>query len=1014
MILLIRFSFVFLLYLSVPSLVQAQFSSLTFRQITRNTGLPVDEITALAQDSTGFIWIGTVEGIFRYDGYNFTNYSSINDSLHSLINAVSKIHVDKNNRIWIGTVDAGITCIESSGKLLMHISSRNKSIASAASDYVTDIKEDKEGNIWWTSVDGLFRVSPDATKLRCFKAPTKHPRGNFFSGLTIDRNGRMWITGNIGLTNFDIVKEQFLFTSVDHKLRNFFEHKKYISAIAFQADKLWYSTWAPDLGMYDLTNGNGYTYYSGVGSPHPDFDKLATVIYNDKRGAIWMATGDGLHFSHAGAASITATYQHNPENIFSIANDKVTAILEDRDGNFWFGTKSGISITQPYKQQVQNISVNSVRTFPFGSMEVSDIIEIDKNSLLIGTQNANGFYLTDSNFLVKKHFSFNTSDFDWAWTHWYDSLKQRFFISTQEGMLIYDKRRGTLGKAADTLLQNFHPVSAFVSTSDSILWMSSFWNRFLRYNLNTGEHKIFDLRQMGEKGQVLYLSKDAENRLWIIGHGSGLLRWNERDEKFDERLVADNTGQSLKQTEIYFFKDIGEYFVIGYYTRGISLYHKKKKTYEHFNTQAGLVSNLVRSAVTDQDGRVWIATKNGISHFNPATRTFKNYNADDGILHNDFVTITQLADGRIVAGGTKGIVSFHPDHAQEELKLNAPFITEIHVYGKPLQVDSFFKSKNPLRISYKKNYFSFEYISLLYSKTQQIEYAYLLEGVDKEWRHAGNRRFVSYSNVPGGKYMFRVKARLANGTWVVGNEAITILVSAPFYSTWWFYVGCALLIALLSYLIFKYRLAQILKLERMRTAISSDLHDEVGASLTSISLFSEIIRQPGSSPEKKEEYLERIGERSRESIEKMGDIIWSINPQNDNLLEMLVRMKNYATEVSELADITVHWTESSDLIHSHLSMEDRKNVYLFFKEAVNNAMKHSGAKNIRLSLITSGRKINLSIKDDGKGFDASGIKPGNGLRNLERRAALLNGTCTINSQKNIGTETSLQFASLKK
>ncbi len=222
MVTLIRFSFFLHLFFIVPSLVQAQFSTLTFRHITRNSGLPVDDITSLAQDSSGFIWIGTVEGIFRYDGYNFKNYSSTNDTVSTLINAISKIYVDKKNRIWVGTIDAGLTCMETTGKILRNISSHNISIATAASDYVTDIKEDQEGNIWWTTVDGLFRLSPDGKNIHCFKVPTKHPRGNFFSGLLIDKGGHMWVTGDNGLKNFEPLKEQFLLASPDTKLKKVF------------------------------------------------------------------------------------------------------------------------------------------------------------------------------------------------------------------------------------------------------------------------------------------------------------------------------------------------------------------------------------------------------------------------------------------------------------------------------------------------------------------------------------------------------------------------------------------------------------------------------------------------------------------------------------------------------------------------------------------------------------------------------------------------------------------------
>ncbi len=216
------------------------------------------------------------------------------------------------------------------------------------------------------------------------------------------------------------------------------------------------------------------------------------------------------------------------------------------------------------------------------------------------------------------------------------------------------------------------------------------------------------------------------------------------------------------------------------------------------------------------------------------------------------------------------------------------------------------------------------------------------------------------------------------------------------------------------YLLFRYRLQQALRVERMRALISSDLHDEVGASLTSISLFSEMARQPAASLQKREEYLSRIGERSRDSIEKMGDIIWSINPENDTLQQMLVRMKNYATEIAEAKDIVLHWTESGNLAAAKLSMEQRKNVYLLFKEAVNNAVKHSGAKNIYLQFGADAHKINIAIKDDGRGFDLTSKSEGNGLKNMQRRASLLHATTNINTAPGKGCTVNLQVTFSKK
>jgi signal transduction histidine kinase len=290
-----------------------------------------------------------------------------------------------------------------------------------------------------------------------------------------------------------------------------------------------------------------------------------------------------------------------------------------------------------------------------------------------------------------------------------------------------------------------------------------------------------------------------------------------------------------------------------------------------------------------------------------------------------------------------------------------------------------------------------------------VEYAYKLKGWDKNWIAAGNRRFVSYSNIKGGNYIFSVKARLPGGNWVEHDMTIPVIVHTAFYTQVWFYLICFLITVSIVYSLFRVRVQQIKKIEKMRMAISSDLHDEVGTTLSSISIFSEMAKQFVDSSSRAETYLQRIGDRSRDSIEKMSDIIWSINPENDSMHQMLIRMKNFVNEVLEAKDINVYWTECNAVGRLKLDMTKRKNFFLIFKEIVTNAAKHSGSNNIHIDLSATDRIIQLSVKDDGIGFYPEKAGRGNGLKNIQHRVALLNGKVTINSGIGLGTAIVLRF-----
>lgn len=982
----------------------AQIGQLSFRHITRSTGLPVDKVTALAQDSSGFIWIGSEEGMFRYDGFTFKAFYAEPGNANTLSeNIITKIFVSSKGLIWIGTVAGGIVCMKNDGQVIKTFNSKTTSSISTLADHVSDIKEDKKGNIWWTSVDGLFKFSPTAKQPECYKTAPFVPRGNLFNCFCFGSDGKLWIAGFLGFRIFDPALKIFSETeSLPH-----IKAKKDVSAISFHQNKLWFSSWLPDLGTYNISEKKFHFLYSGIGTLQPDYEKMCNQFYIDKNENLWIATGKGLFFVKQNEENVSQSFFFEPGNIYSITDNNVTSVLADREGNLWFGTSQGISITQPYQQKVINLSTNNLKEAPYGDKAVNRIIEVDNNTLLIATHHADGIYETDSNFRIKNHYTYNDVRYDWIWTYYDDKPRNRLFISTQEGMLIYDKLKHRLTEATEPVFRNRIPISSFEATSDSILWMSRFRDVFIRYNLITGRYTTYSMQQLGEAPQVLYLSKDKQNHIWLIGHGSGLLRFDEKNIKVVERLSVNNHSPSILQPNITAFKDVGNYFIIGYFTKGISLYDKRTHKFQHLSQADGLASNNVKAFFCPDDNRLWIATSNGISLLNLRDKTFKNYDYASGILNNDFLSITQLHSGSIAAGATKGLVVFNPQQVDKTSAMPAPIITEINVYGDKVPIELL--REMPVKISYRKNYFSIDYLSLQYNNNSEVEYAYKLEGLDKNWIYAGKRRFASYSNIKGGHYYFKVRARRPGESWIENPVPLSLVVSTAFYKQWWFYALCILASAFIMYVLFRYRVKQVLKLERIRTTISSDLHDEVGASLTSISIFSEMARKSVAPASQEEQYLQRIGERSRDSIEKMSDIIWSINPEHDSLRQMLVRMKNHATEISEASDIAVHWTEGGNLSAFKLSMEQRKNIYLLFKEVMNNVVKHAAAKNVWVHLASTSSNISMKIKDDGKGFDQNNIKYGNGIKSIHRRAHALKGQIFIQSALNKGTAVQLEF-----
>ncbi|MDZ4794070.1 MAG: two-component regulator propeller domain-containing protein [Bacteroidota bacterium] len=989
----------------------AQTGDLIFKHLTRSNGLPVDGITCLAQDSSGFIWMGSSDGLIRYDGFNFKQYHYDPADKRTVPgNAISYICVTRKGLLWVGTFEGGIACMDRNGRVIRVINSSTTDLFTDASNAITTIKEDKQGNIWFSAFDGIFRISARDGMLTDFRFPITKARDNAFRDIIFDERGKIWVANlNHGIVILDTATKNFSSLNSPPFTQKNFKNKNYYNALTFYKGQIWYSTWVPDIGVYDTATRKDILLYSALGKIVEGYNLMVNSFFIDSKNSLWLATCNGLFFT-THSSKLERTFRTDINNNYSIGNNWINAILEDREGNFWFGTKEGISIAQPYKKTVRNLSDHKLKEFPFGDKEISNVIEVDSNTLLVCTANSDGIYETDLDFNLKKKYFFHDVKYDWIWTYYHDKPRSRIFISTQEGMLLYNTATHSVKKVKPRPGYNINSISSFVADSDSIIWMSRFRNSFLKYDLQKDVYKEYTLESLGEKMQNLLLTSDKDNQLWLLANDVGILRFDKKTETITQRITSDTTINSLLQTGILFFKDIGQYYLVGYQSKGVSLLNKKTGIYKHVTFTEGLASNISTDAFVAKNGKVWIATGNGLSLLDPSNKTFKNYGYSEGILNNNILSITQLRDGRIVAGTNKGVVVFDPAALDSFAAVSAPMITGINVYGRKMEADSLILLGKTLQISYSKNYVSFDFITPQYSNNERILYAYKMEGIDRDWIECGGRQYTSYSNMQGGNYVFKVRAKLPGGEWIESRNNLRVHVNTPFYDKWWFYVLGGLLAAGILYIIFRYRLQQILKLERMRTTISGDLHDEVGASLTSISIFSEMASKSVTPLSNEAQYLQRIGERSRESIEKMSDIIWNINPENDNLQQILIRMKNYSTEVAEAKDIAIHWKEEGNFSYSGLSVEQRKNFYLLFKEVINNAIKHAAAKNIYIEVKMDRNTISLHLEDDGKGYDTTSVSAGNGLKNIHRRIESLKGKINISSRPGQGTVVDIAFA----
>ncbi|MEO6133487.1 MAG: triple tyrosine motif-containing protein, partial [Saprospiraceae bacterium] len=312
-------------------------------------------------------------------------------------------------------------------------------------------------------------------------------------------------------------------------------------------------------------------------------------------------------------------------------------------------------------------------------------------------------------------------------------------------------------------------------------------------------------------------------------------------------------------------------------------------------------------------------------------------------------------------------------------------------------------------LSYKENMITFDFAALNFTNSILNQYAYKLEGFNEDWIHSGNKQSATFTNLDGGTYTFRVKAANNDGVWNEIGTEVVLIVDPPYWKTWWFYLLCVLFIAGVLYALYRFRINQILKLQHIRMRISRDLHDDIGSTLSSINMMSSMAGAVNDSEKKSSDLFQTISSASRQALELMNDIVWSINPKNDKMEMIIIRMRQYASEMLEAAQIpfTIEMDDACKQII--LPIEKRKDFYLIFKEAINNLAKYSNANKVDIRLHYVNRLLALLISDDGHGFDPSADQKGNGLKNMKARAEMLRGDLNISSKPGAGTTIALNI-----
>lgn len=930
---------------------------LLIKNYTTHDGLPDARVAPIMQDSKGYLWFGTQAGLTRYDGKEFETFGGAKDIPGIFGRFMCEDH---HGGIWFAYTGFA------RGGLLRYFNgaiTEFLTVTALLGEEAGTIVEDGEGNIWVGSSKTLIRMRADDSTWRSWQMEAI-PNLNA-AALFVDREKRLWV-GTFGGELY--VSENGSFTRI---AGNLLPSIRPYAIYQTRNNDLWVGG---IFGAARIVGGTVQRFDTTHGLPQRGVWCFAEDMY----GNFWIGTADGLYrLQHLGAA-----IRFQKERSFGDA--VVYDMCLDAEGNLWLASDPGLR-----KLLAADFVVHFPNEHLLAAQGFGPIAQQADGTLLFGSRNAGVYALQESRLIPSSRMQPATT-FTVLSIFPESPGRTWYGMKSHVPILQHGQRSIPLRvNPSDIALSIF----AFVKTSSCGVLLGS--NQGLKRvvdedSLANLSHPaldslvIFDIVRDGSVSERYWLATNKGLRL-IDFWGDSIKRMDSfaPDGTIVYVLLRDREGRLWCGTD------------------GLGLVVFDGKTLTRFTRDDGLAGNRVLALAQDSLGCIWVGTSSGLSVFDG--KSFRTFTHNEGFGEIGLHGLLADRDGFMWVSTFPGISKLHP---MKFFKSTRP----PPVYIADMQVDTLHLVEGEgIELDPDPAIIAFRYQGLSFTDEANVRYRYKLEGFDRDWSPPVTQREVRYTHLGGGAYTFQVIARSADGVWSQKPATISFTILPPLWARWWFIGATAAMIALSIYGIYRYRLAKALELERTRSRIAMDLHDDIGASLTRISMMTEVAqRVAGRKPGELGEYLGKIGDTSRELIDALGDIVWSVDPRRDTLQDVIRRLVHFGEEMCDARGIAFETAIAHDLDKLSISLERRRDLLLLFKEALTNAVRHSGADRVVFGVQKGEKGIAIAVEDNGRGFTPD-VHEGHGLASMRERAKRLGVELTTTSGPECGTRVEVAF-----
>jgi ligand-binding sensor domain-containing protein/signal transduction histidine kinase len=1008
---------------AVPTDVAAEHPALRAYEVA--DGLPQEGVKRIVRDSRGFLWFCTYDGLSRFDGTRFVNYGVKDGLPHPSINDLLE---SRSGDYWIATNGGGVarfdpsTRIEPVRALDPLVTSRHILFATPvprrlftsyavggtpAASRVNVLHEDRTGRIWAGTDDGLFVMESAQGQIGFRGVALPFARPLQIWALVDDRAGGMWIGTGEGLA-------RRLPNGRTEVVRIDSEEKVGVWALAEDEEaQLWVGTStglrvvrvSPTPGAAEtvLTSESWNAPHARTRSTGPARRRASELPVGGSSAAVVAGeiqerisalhrANDGRMWIGTFAGDVLAADGNGIRRELHL-DDAISSLVEDREGNLWVSTARG------------RIGAGKLARHGFTRYDESDGLVLRQGRL--HRFDGRRFIEVKPKFDVPAIIRSVLQD-----------RRGAIWLSTDVGLYRFDARPSLVDLSGARPSARYAVTEGLPSDDVSLAFEDSRGDIWIGTKAPTTvtlvrrETNALDVfstdHGLPAVAMPVSVAEDGGGNVWVGFREGGLVRYQAgRFEHF-----AEDQGIPRNEVLALFVDHAGRLWIADGASGLLRIDNPQaaRPFVTRYTTAQGLASDMVRCLTEDGWSRLYVGTVRGIDRLDPASGSITHYSTANGLAGDELLRAFRDQHGVLWFGSWRGVSRFQPEPEQESA---APpvFISGVRT-GRDPYPTSEMGERNLAGLTMESDdaQIAIEFFGLDVADGDRLRFEYRLDGADTDWNAPTTLRSVNYARLASGAYRFRVRALTPSGATSPEPATVSFRILRPLWLRWWFIASTGALLVGLGVLLYRYRVAQLLAIERVRTRIATDLHDDIGASLSQIAILSELVRGEADTHQESANTLGRIATISRELVESMGDIVWAINPKRDRVGDLLQRMRHFASDTLTGKDVDFSFPSPRLARELALGADVRREVLLIFKEAVNNIVRHAGCRHVEIDVRIDHGGLVVRVGDDGEGLPALNAREaGHGLLSMRERATRLRGSLDVDSAPGRGTTVVLRM-----